>query len=236
MLHFAIMDDNKKLLENMSKVLNTIFIKHDYDAVISYKTSNIDGLFSYLKHHKIDVFILDITLKSYMTGIEIAEKIREHNKDCYFIFITAYLEYGLIAYKCKTFDFLSKPLQEERLEESIINLFNDINNSTKKFIRLQNRNTIIAEDDIIYIERNGTKIVFHTNSREYSIYSSFNKLQEILPENFIRCHKSFIANINNITRIEPSSNTVYFNSCSCDIGPKYKKQFLEMINNYGFSK
>ncbi len=212
MVYFAVIDDDKETLKNMSKMLNKIFMKHDYDAKTTCVTSNIDKLFSHLEKNRIDVLILDITLKSYMNGIEIAKKIRKHNKDCYFIFITAYLEYGLVAYKYKTFDFLSKPIQEERLEETIINLFDDISGSTKKFIRLENKNTIIAEDDIKYIERNGTKIVFHTDSRDYEIYSSFNKLQEILPENFIRCHKSFIANVNNITKVEPSNNTVYFNT------------------------
>ena len=44
------------------------------------------------------------------------------------------------------------------------------------------------------------KLVFHTPTRNYEAYSSFSKLQKQLPKNFIRCHKSFIANINNIDK------------------------------------
>ena len=233
MLKFAIIDDDIQIVESISHMLESIFIRHDFDAEVSCKTSNVDELFSHLENNKIDVLILDITLKSYITGIEIAEKIRKHNKDCYFIFITAYLEYGLVAYKYKTFDFISKPVEQERLEESIVNLFDDINGSTKRFIRLDNKNTIIDENEIKYIERDGMKLVFHTDSRNYEVYSSFNKLQEILPNNFVRCHKSFIANVNNITKVEPTDNMIYFNSSSCDIGPKYKDKFMEVINHYG---
>lgn len=233
MLKFAIIDDDTQILDNTSNMLESIFIKHDYDAEVAFKTSNVDELFSYLENNKVDVLILDITLKSYLTGIEIAAKIREQNKDCYFIFTTAYLEYCLVAYKYKTFDFIAKPVEYDRLEECIVNLFKDISGSKKRFIKLDNKNTIIAENEIKYIERDGMKVVFHTDSRDYEVYSSFHKLQEILPSNFVRCHKSFIANVNNITKVEPTDNMIYFNSSSCDIGPKYKDKFMEVINHYG---
>ena len=77
------------------------------------------------------------------------------------------------------------------------------------------------------------KLVFHTNSRDYEIYSSFSKIQDKLPDNFVRCHKSFIANIDNITKVESTNNMVYFSNSSCDIGPKYKNNFLEVINKRG---
>ena len=42
------------------------------------------------------------------------------------------------------------------------------------------------------------KLVFHTECNDYEVYSSFNKIQDYLPSNFVRCHKSYIANINKI--------------------------------------
>ena len=77
------------------------------------------------------------------------------------------------------------------------------------------------------------KLIFHTSARDYEIYSSFSKIKDSLPDNFVRCHKSFIANIDNITKVEPVNNIVHFNNSSCDIGPKYKNDVLEVIKNYG---
>ena len=78
------------------------------------------------------------------------------------------------------------------------------------------------------------KIIFHTSSRDYEIYSSFAKLQNKLPNNFVRCHKSFIANINNIEKLEPVSNIIHFkNNTTCDIGPKYKKELMKGVNSNG---
>jgi DNA-binding LytR/AlgR family response regulator len=138
-----------------------------------------------------------------------------------------------MAYKYKTFDFICKPITYQIVEDCILRLFEDISGSTKKFIRITNKNTIIDESNIEYIKKDGMKLIFHTDSRDYEIYSSFLKIQKSLPENFVRCHKSFIANVHNVTKIESNSNLVYFNNSFCEIGPKYKKSFLEVISNYG---
>ena len=232
MLKFCIIDDNLKVVTKLSSMLESIFINNNFEAEISFKTHSPEELLNYISDNKVDVFLIDIDLHSSTTGLDIAEQIRKNNKSCYFIFTTGHLEYGFQAYQYKTFDYLPKPITTERLEKTIIRLFEDIGGSTKKFIKLDNRNTIIDENEIKYIKRDGMKVIFHTDSRDYEIYSSFNKLHDKLPDNFVRCHKSFIANVNNVTKLEPSSNIVYFNSSSCDIGPKYKNDFIHKFNDF----
>ena len=107
---------------------------------------------------------------------------------------------------------------------------------SKNFIKLDNKCTIIAEDDIEFIEKDGAKLIFHTQYRDYQIYSSFLKILDRLPSNFIRCHKSFVVNINYINTIDSSNNLVLFSNSCCEIGPKYKKEFLEVIDEYSTHK
>ena len=234
MLNFVICDDNNNVLNKLSHMLETLFIKHSLDAEVKYATTDANELLTYIKNNKIDVLILDINLHSNVTGLEIAEKVRKTNKSCYIIFTTGYLEYALVAYKYKTFDYLCKPITVERLEETILRLFDDAIGAPKKYIRLDNKNTIINESEVQYIKRDGMKIIFHTDNRDYEVYSSFAKIQDKLPNNFIRCHKSFIANVNNITKLEPTSNLIYFDkNTTCDIGPKYKNYIMEVFDNNG---
>lgn len=234
MLNFVICDDNLNILDKFSKILESIFIKHNYDAEIGLKTSEVDELLDYIDENKTDVLILDINLKANKSGLEIASKVREKNKDTYIIFTTAHLEYAMMAYKFKTFDYLAKPVTYERLEETIVRLFEDINGSPKKYIKIDNKKTIIDENEVQYIKRDGMKLIFHTKSRDYETYSSFNKIQDSLPNNFVRAHKSFIVNINNIVNLDSVSNTICFDNDSfCDIGPKYKKDFIKEVKNYG---
>lgn len=232
MLNFVICDDNPAVLNRMSKILESIFINHKIDAQIGLQALNPSNVINYLESNKVDVLILDINLKSELTGCDIANMVRKKNKDLYIIFTTAHLEYALIAYKYKTFDYLPKPISYEKLEETILRLINDINRSPSKFIRLDNNKTIINQDEIKYIKKDGMKVVFCTNTRNYEIYSSFNKIKACLPENFIRCHKSYIVNIKNITDINSNKNTILFApNDSCSIGAKYKKEIMEVFKN-----
>ena len=234
MLNFILCDDNVNILERFSKILDSIFTKHNYDAQIVLKTDNVKELLDFVDENKTDVFILDINLKSNISGLDIASKIREKNKDAYFIFTTAHLEYAMLAYKFKTFDYLAKPITAERLEETIVRLFEDINGKPKKFIKIDNKKTIIDESEILYIKRDKMKLVFHTKNRDYETYSSFNKIQPALPANFVRAHKSFIVNVDNIANLDPVANMIYFNNDSmCAIGPKFKKLLFEEVSKNG---
>lgn len=237
MLNFVICDDNLKIVNKLNEMLDNIFIKNNYEASVTFTTDSADKISEYVKFNKTDVVLLDINLKSNKTGLEIAEEIRNQNKDIYIIFLTGHLEFALVAYKYKTFDYIPKPITQDRLEDTINRLFNDIYSKPKKYIRLDNKNTVIDEAEVNYIKRDGMKLVFNTNSRNYEIYSSFNKVQDKLPENFVRCHKSYIVNVDKISNVEPIRNRVFFNDNNfCDIGPKYKNDLMEVINNYGIFK
>lgn len=236
MLHFVICDDNLNLLQKLSSTLENIFTKYNYDASVSFQTDNVDSLLQYVDTNKIDVLFLDINLKSNKTGLEVAEMIRKKNKDIYLIFTTGHLEYAMLAYKFKTFDYIAKPFTTERLEDTVVRLFEDIHGLPTKYLKIDNKNTIIDENEIEYIKRDGMKVVFHTSFNDYDAYSSFNKLQDSLPNNFIRCHKSFVVNINKIKNVDFVENRVYFeNNSFCEIGPKYKKSLIGVFENYGIS-
>lgn len=234
MLNFVICDDNPNLLDRLEKMLETIFSEYNYDASVVFKSDNADDILNYIDHNSADVLMLDINLKSSKSGLELADEIRKRKNNAYLIFTTGHLEYAMMAYKYKTFDYLPKPIVYDRLEDTIIRLFEDANELTKKYIKIDNKNTLIDQSEIQYIKRDGMKLVFHTSSRDYDTYSSFNKFQENLPNTYIRCHKSYIANINQIKDVEPVSGKITFmDDHTCDIGPKYKKEFMEVLKNHG---
>ncbi len=234
MLNFVICDDNLNILDRLEKMLETIFTKNNYDASVVFKSDNADDILNYIEHNVADVLMLDINLKSNKSGLELAEEIRKKKKNAYIIFTTGHLEYAMVAYKYKTFDYLAKPITYDRLEDTITRLFEDANELSKRYIKLDNKNTIIDESEIQYIKRDGMKLVFHTSSRDYNTYSSFNKFQEKLPDTYVRCHKSYIANLNQIKDVEPVVGKITFkDGNTCDIGPKYKREFMEVLKDYG---
>lgn len=234
MLNFVICDDNLNILDRLEKMLEKIFTKNDYEASVVFKSDNPDDILDYIEDNTADVLMLDINLKYNKSGLELANEIRKRKKNSYIIFTTGHLEYAMVAYKYKTFDYLPKPITYDRLEDTITRLFEDANELSKSYIKIDNKNTIIDESEIQYIKRDGMKLVFHTSSRDYDTYSSFNKFQEKLPDTYVRCHKSYIANINQIKDVEPVSGTITFkDGNTCEIGPKYKREFMEVLKNHG---
>ena len=224
MLNFVVCDDNINILDKLPKMLESIFIKHGFDASIGFKSDDFDEIINYVDNNKTDVLILDINLKNGKNGLDIAEVVRRKNKNAYLIFTTGHLEYAMMAYKFKTFDYIAKP-------------FDDVNGLPKKYIKIDNKNTVVDVSEINYIKRDGMKLIFHTVSRDYEIYSSFNKIESSLPKSFVRCHKSFIVNSQNVTNVDPVENRLYLQKNDfCDIGPKYKNEILEVFKNDRFFK
>ncbi|MBO5412751.1 MAG: response regulator transcription factor [Clostridia bacterium] len=236
MLNFVLCDDSIPSLKRLSKMLESIFIKNNIEAEIGYLASNPHDALEYIRNNKVDVLFLDINLNSNLTGCDMANLVRKNNKNIYIIFLTGHLEYALLAYKYKTFDYLPKPIVDERLEETVLRLIEDINLETSQFIKINNNRTIINANDINYIKKDGMKLVFCTNKENYETYSSFSKFEPCLPGNFVRCHKSYIVNINNVKKFNFNENIIELkNNCSCTIGAKYKTNFMEVFKNGNFT-
>ena len=207
MLNFVICDDNLNILDRLEKMLSTIFDKNNFEAKVTFKSDNTNDILDYVDNNKVDVLLLDINLKSSSkSGLDIAKEIRKR----------------------------TKPITYDRLEDTIIRLFEDVNGSPKRYLKIDSKNTLVDEAEVQYIKRDGMKLVFHTAVRDYDTYSSFNKFQDKLPNNYIRCHKSCIANIAQIKDVEPVTGTITFkDGNTCDIGPKYKSDLMEVLKNYG---
>ena len=238
MLDFVLCDDNNNALLKLEKMLEAIFANKNLDARVLLSTTKPDELLNYVQNHTVNVVFLDIDFKSKISGLDLANIIRKKDKKTYIIFTTCHLEYGLLAYKYKTFDYLPKPITLERLENTLVRLFEDISDMQSNFIRLDNNKTIIKQEEIQFIKKDGVKAIFHTDTREYETYSSFKKILPQLPSKFVQCHKSYIVNLEKISGINMTNGVIFLNDNSdnkCYIGPKYKNHFLEVLNNGNFS-
>lgn len=230
MLNFALCDDNESILARLSKMLESLFIKYNFDCKVTFTSVDPNSFLAYVINNPVDVIFLDIDLKSNINGLSLAETIRKYNKNIYIIFTTAHLEYGLMAYRYKTFDYLPKPVSVERLEVTISRLLEDIADTPCKYLKLANSNTFLTYDSIHFIKKDGMKLIFQTHEKIYSSYDSFANILPSLPTNFVRCHKSYIVNINNIQNIV-NDRIMFCNNLVCYIGPKYKNTFEEVLSH-----
>ena len=77
MLNFALCDDNELALDKLKKMLDSIFVKNDIEANISFMCETPSDLLNYIKENIVDVLLLDIDLKDKISGVDLANKIRE---------------------------------------------------------------------------------------------------------------------------------------------------------------
>lgn len=239
MLNFIICDDDIHMINKLSLLFEKTFIKNDFDAKIVLKTQNYKELLSFMSSNLVNVVVLDIEFKNTkINGLNIAEEIRKINKDCYIIFITSHFEYIAEAYDYKTFAYLFKnSLSVETLSNTLNRLFDDILGTSTKFLKVDGKGTFIDLNDIQFIEKSGMKLIYHTSHGLVNTYNSFSRLENKLPDNFVRCHKSFIANVNNIAQISLADSSINFkNDEVCYIGPKYKSLLMEVIDYDTVSK
>ena len=80
MINFVLCDDNELILVKLCKMLESIFINNNLSAQIVFSSTNSDEVLEYVLNNEVNVLLLDIELKSKLTGIEIANIIRKNNK------------------------------------------------------------------------------------------------------------------------------------------------------------
>ena len=233
MLNFVFCDDEQKMLDRLSVLFEKSFAKIDFDAKIVLKTSNYKEVLDFMSNNTVNVVVLDMEFKnSNLNGLNIAEEIRKMNNSCYIFFITSHYEYLAQAFEYKTFAYIFKNnLTLDTISNTLSRLSNDISGNNKKFIKIDSKGTFLELNEIQFIEKSGMKLIYHTIDECFYTYASFSKIENLLPKNFVRCHKSFIANINNISSISLADNSIVFNNNEvCYIGPKYKNSFMEVID------
>lgn len=77
MLNIVLCDDNLSFLNGLEDMLYKLFIKHNLDADITFKTDCTSKLLEHIENNPVDVLFLDINLKTKNEGLSIAEEIRK---------------------------------------------------------------------------------------------------------------------------------------------------------------
>ncbi|HNW57881.1 MAG TPA: LytTR family transcriptional regulator DNA-binding domain-containing protein [Bacteroidales bacterium] len=180
-----------------------------------------------IKENKPDLIFLDIQMPK-LSGFELIEVLDERPQ---VIFTTAFDQYAIKAFELNAIDYLLKPFSKNRLDEALNKAIERINKkepktnpidaliahkpeeegpitrivirkgSGIKIIPLANISYIGAEDDYVMIYYNEGKALKQQTMKYY---------EDNLPSSsFLRVHRSYIVNLEKITRLEPYSKDNY---------------------------
>lgn len=193
MLKIAICDDNgiqrNEIFQMVSRNL-----KNNEKGFTIFKFKNAKELMESILNF--DIYFLDIKMDK-INGIELAKSIRSKKKESIIVFITAYKDYVFDAFDVRAFNYLLKPINEEKLNRVLKEALMEFEKQDKFIIaKTISKSTKVFFKDIIYIEAEKRKVKIHTT---YDTIEYYNKISEVEEElkgyNFFRCHKSYIVNL-----------------------------------------
>ena len=197
-----------------------------------------------------ELVLLDISMPD-GTGFDLLDKLKSVNFKL--IFITAYSEYAVKAFKYSAFDYIVKPLNVEDLTKAIMripqmsnidnhsrvktlkdNLFSpDENNLNTVALPESNGFAIVKVEQIIRCEgkRNYTRIIFKDDP-EKVISRTLLEFEHLLsPLGFVRIHRSHLVNLYNVVRyIKTDGGMIELKTGELlKVSPKHKEELLNRL-------
>jgi len=244
-LNFILIDDQKTVLESTSSFVKNFIAENGIEAQISLCTTSPQDVLNYSseKFDQMNVYILDINLKSEMNGLALGRAIRDREPNSYIIFLTAYIELSMMVfkYKLKVFDFLVKPVSYAELSECLKALVEDYSRilglhlpAQENFINLKSgyQENYISINDIIYIESFGPKLRIHTVDEQFECYGTLKAIEKSINEmtdTFCRSHKSFLINTKYIREVNIKDLAVFMSNGDKCLVSRSKKKFLRSL-------
>lgn len=189
-----------------------------------------------------DLVILDIGLPG-MDGIEVAREIRNRSDDIEIIFITSYEEHIRDSVTVYAADYILKPLNENRLKQTLRRLMQRRNQSVKSIhLRDGDEFFFIKEKEIVLAEALGDRTKIVTETLEFEVDHSLKQIEAMLcPLSFFRSSRSYLVNLLKVGALKSVSRTsyevsFYKKSCTALLSKKNYPDFrrrIKEINNPG---
>jgi two-component system, LytTR family, response regulator len=206
--------------EPLARSIVIEYIQHFPDLIVSQVCSNgFEGIKA-IQQYKPDLIILDIQMPK-INGFEMLELIENPPA---VIFATAFDEYAIKAFDAHAIDYLLKPFNQDRFEKAIKKWREQKNSSsgekqTKQLLddvsltAPQNERIVIKDgskikiipiQDVHYLEAADDFVKVFTKEGYFLKNKTMSHFEQVLDASqFVRSHRSYIVNLQQITRIDP---------------------------------
>lgn len=188
------------------------------------------------------VYFLDIDFPGFMSGLELAVKLRQYDPRGFIVFITAHndMMFETFRYRLEALDYIVKgelSVMAGRVNACLESICERLMNepdgknaycSLKLFDMVRH----IPLQKILYFEAVGSRhtLVLHMDDEVLEFNSSLNHFEEKLGEAFWRCHRSFLVNRSRISNVWLKENMVELdNGESCLLSRKAKAEYASAL-------
>jgi len=210
-MRIVIVEDEPLIVQRIKRLTLEILTEHQPQIVCF---GDIDDADDYLCENVIDLLLLDLNLMG-RDGFELLKS--KVSAAYHTIVISAYADKAIVAFEYGVLDFIAKPFDRDRLEAAFNRL---LASSQKSFygcrylsVKKQGCIEIIAISDVSYIQAEGHYSLLHLCNNESALVNkndstaylhnkNIEKIMQLLPINFLRVHRSYIVNMDNVDKIQ----------------------------------
>lgn len=255
-LNLLLVDDEREACINLQNILSEYVDKKINILGVAHSTKEAEQKIMLLKP---DAIFLDIEMPN-ENAFQFLERIQP--VDFEIVFITAYDEYAIQAFKLNAVDYILKPINIEDLKKAIGKLrdrilFRRLKNSTpdeygklaalinqkkkQSQIVLKDKNEVevVSFKDIISVTAMGSyaKVIFKKEHKERSIVmsNSISEYEDLLPpEMFYRIHKSYLVNAFFIKSVtrEEQAYAILTDNTRLPVGRRRLAGLMQFLKNY----
>ncbi len=204
MMNIVIVEDEALVARRIEDLSHEVLAERKHSIK---KIRTLSEAREYLFEHPVDLLLLDLNLngKDGFELLKIAVSGAFHT-----IIISAYQDKAMEAFEYGVLDFVGKPLSAARLKKAFDRYFDHEANRSHLAKYLSIRSTgqlkLIKIEDIAYFQGAGIYVEVICREGKKELHDkSLDKLLTILPKNFVRIHKSYIVNMDDVERFDAES-------------------------------
>jgi len=193
-----------------------------------------------LSRTSVDLMFVDINMPD-INGLDFVKSLQNRPQ---IIFTTAFSEYAIEGFKLDALDYLLKPIgyteflkasnkARSYLASTISGSKKETSENEYLFVKSGSKNTRISLNEISYIEGMREYVRIHlVSGKSLMPLLSLRSLEEELPHDcFMRVHRSYIVNLNQIVTVE-HNRIVFDGKIYIPVSDQYKEQFHTFLSSH----
>lgn len=238
-LRVLVVDDEKLARNDLAWLLGEI---DDVDEVIA-AGSGSDALRILTERNDLDAVFLDIQMPG-LDGVELVKILRNFKSPPAVAFVTAYDEYAVDAFDLDVCDYLLKPVDQDRLEDTVRRIRSRVSpqessspvstsSALPKLVgKVGSRSFSIDRDDVTVVEASGDYVRVHLGETSYLVRESISSLTSAWSGcGFVRIHRSYLVRSSAIREVRKvdAKRTVLVADSELPVSRRYTRLLQERL-------
>lgn len=205
--------------ERLAREELVYLLQQETDVELLATATNGRELLELVDVNEPDVVFLDIKMPE-LEGTQAARMLASRKQQPLIVFCTAHEEFAVDAFKLYAVDYLLKPFEPKRIQETMQRVRERLvkakaeqtapSKRSKLLVEENNRLVVIDPATIVYAVREERFVQIHTQTETYTTKMTLTQLAEKLQAyDFFRTHKSYLVNLQFVSELTPWFNGAY---------------------------